>query len=121
MHKRSVTGDLIQEKFTDIHRYCTCCLSAKNAKDAKFAGSYRYVFVLLAFVAFSNFNPAEFYTNKAAWMIWQGRPAEQSVARLQALGLKSLVFKPAANTPDRGDFIAIMKRSIMELQKAFQP
>ena len=59
-------------------------------------------------------------TYKAEWMIWEGRPAEQSVARLQALGLKSLVFEPAANTPDQGDFMVVMKRNIMELQKAFQ-
>lgn len=58
--------------------------------------------------------------HKAGWMIWEGKPDEQSVERLRGLGVDSLVFDPRANTPDQGDFISVMKNNIMELQKAFQ-
>lgn len=59
-------------------------------------------------------------THPAEWMIWEGKPDEQSVTRLQTLGLNSLMFDPGANTPDEGDFISVMKNNIMELEKAFQ-
>lgn len=55
----------------------------------------------------------------AQWMVWEAEPDERSVERLQALGLRSLVFDPCANIPDEGDFISVMKQNIMELEKAF--
>jgi zinc transport system substrate-binding protein len=58
---------------------------------------------------------------QADWMIWEGTPDDQSVTRLKNLGLDSLVFDPCANTPGTGDFMAVMKRNIVQLEKAFQP
>jgi zinc transport system substrate-binding protein len=58
--------------------------------------------------------------HNAKWMIWEGQPDEQSLARLQAVGINSLIFKPCANVPEEGDFISIMKNNIMELKKAFR-
>ena len=58
-------------------------------------------------------------TYRAGWMIWEGRPDDQSVKRLQGMGVNSLVFDPCANTPDQGDFISVMNNNIIELEKAF--
>jgi len=58
--------------------------------------------------------------HNAKWMIWEDEPDEQSLARLQAVGINSLIFKPCANVPEAGDFISVMKNNIMELKKAFR-
>ena len=55
----------------------------------------------------------------AKWMIWEGSPAPESVAKLEAIGLKSLVFDPCGNAPDNGDFMSVMKANIEGLEKAF--
>ncbi|HCN27981.1 MAG TPA: zinc ABC transporter substrate-binding protein [Verrucomicrobiales bacterium] len=54
----------------------------------------------------------------AKWMIWEGDPATESVARLDELGLKSLVFDPCGNTPDEGDFLSVMRANVEALEKA---
>ena len=56
--------------------------------------------------------------HRAGWMIWEGKPAEKSVERLQSLGIGSLMYDPAANAPEDGDFISVMKNNIMELNSA---
>lgn len=58
--------------------------------------------------------------NNAKWMIWEGEPDQQSVAKLQAMGVSSLVFDPAANVPQQGDFISVMKNNISNIEKAFR-
>ncbi|MEA2116346.1 MAG: metal ABC transporter substrate-binding protein [Thermodesulfobacteriota bacterium] len=35
----------------------------------------------------------------AKWMIWEGEPTSESVQKLQAIGMQSLVFAPSANRP----------------------
>lgn len=55
----------------------------------------------------------------AKWMIWEGEPAKESVAKLDSIGLKSLVFDPCGNVPDSGDFITVMKANAEALEKAF--
>jgi zinc transport system substrate-binding protein len=55
----------------------------------------------------------------AKWMIWEGTPAPESVAKLEALGVKSLVFDPCGNMPDEGDLMNVMKANIDALEKAF--
>lgn len=59
-------------------------------------------------------------THSAGWMMWEGQPDKQSVARLDELDINSLVFSPCANTPEEGDFISVMKNNIREIEKAFQ-
>ena len=59
-------------------------------------------------------------THEAGWMIWEGQPDEQALARLQTLGISSLVFSPCANTPEEGDFISVMKNNIREIEKVFR-
>ena len=55
----------------------------------------------------------------AAWMLWEGDPLPDSVAKLEALGVKSLVFDPCGNTPEQGDFLSVMQQNVARLQQAF--
>ena len=58
-------------------------------------------------------------SHPAKWMIWEGEPVQASVDKLEATGIKSLVFDPCANVPDQGDFLGIMKQNVENLKKAF--
>jgi zinc transport system substrate-binding protein len=51
----------------------------------------------------------------AAWMIWEGDPAPASVAKLEARGLRSIVFDPCGNRPDAGDWLDVMRRNVENL------
>jgi zinc transport system substrate-binding protein len=55
----------------------------------------------------------------AKWMIWEGEPAQESVAKLEAIGVKSVTFDPCGNMPDKGDFLSVMKANVENLEKAF--
>jgi zinc transport system substrate-binding protein len=57
--------------------------------------------------------------HSAKWMLWEGEPAKESMAKLDAIGVKSLVFDPCGNVPDGGDFLSVMKGNIEALEKAF--
>ncbi len=49
-------------------------------------------------------------------MIWEGEPAAESVAKLEGLGVKSVVFAPCGNRPDSGeDFFTVMRANIDQL------
>jgi len=56
----------------------------------------------------------------AKWMIWEGKPLQESVERLQAIGLDSLVFDPCGNTPHQGDFLSVMRQNVDNLKLAFK-
>ena len=56
----------------------------------------------------------------ASWMIWEGEPNKESIQRLQAIGIDSLVFDPCGNTPDQGDFLSVMRQNLENLIQAFQ-
>jgi zinc transport system substrate-binding protein len=56
----------------------------------------------------------------AKWMIWEGKPMQGPVDRLQAIGVDSLVFDPCGNTPNQGDFLSVMRQNIDNLKPAFQ-
>ena len=56
----------------------------------------------------------------AKWMIWEGKPLPQSVAKLKEMGIESIVFDPCGNRPDRGDFISVMKSNVANLQRIFK-
>ncbi len=47
----------------------------------------------------------------ARWMIWEGEPAPETVAKLRALGVNSLVYEPCGNRPQNGDFLTVMHRN----------
>lgn len=58
--------------------------------------------------------------HRARWMIWEGTPAPESIEKLEAVGLKSVVFDPCGNVPENGDFMSVMKANLEALEKAFQ-
>ena len=55
----------------------------------------------------------------AKWMIWEGDPLPQSVAKLKEMGIESIVFDPCGNRPDSGDFISVMRQNVANLKKVF--
>lgn len=55
----------------------------------------------------------------AEWMIWEGEPIPESVARLQELGIESVVFDPAGNVPESGDFLTMMQANADNLSVVF--
>ncbi len=56
----------------------------------------------------------------ATWMIWEGEPVQASVDKLASAGIKSLVFDPCGNTPDKGDFLSVMRQNVKNLEAAFR-
>ncbi|HYF34514.1 MAG TPA: metal ABC transporter substrate-binding protein [Prosthecobacter sp.] len=57
--------------------------------------------------------------HSAKHMICEGEPAKESVTKLDALGIKSVVFDPCGNVPESGDFLTVMKANVEGLEKAF--
>jgi zinc transport system substrate-binding protein len=55
----------------------------------------------------------------ARWMVWEGEPMAETVERLLSMGVGSLVFDPCGNAPEKGDFLATMRRNVENLKKAF--
>jgi zinc transport system substrate-binding protein len=55
----------------------------------------------------------------AQWMVWEGDPMPEIVARLEELGVKSVVFEPCANVPDAGDYLSVMQANVRNLEQAF--
>ncbi len=58
--------------------------------------------------------------HKAKFMIWEGNPLPESVKKLETIGIKSIVFNPAGNIPEKGDFLEVMKANISELKKIYK-
>ena len=59
-------------------------------------------------------------THAATWMLWEDDPLPAAVEKLQALGVKSLVFDPCGNSPGQDDFLSVMQQNVARLQQAFQ-
>jgi zinc transport system substrate-binding protein len=55
----------------------------------------------------------------ARWMIWEGPPDVATRERLLELGVRSIVFDPASNAPESGDFMTVMSRNAARLETAF--
>ena len=53
----------------------------------------------------------------AKWMLWEGEPLPETTAKLEELGIKSVVFDPCGNRPDQSDFLEVMKANIANLEK----
>ena len=55
----------------------------------------------------------------ARFMIWEGQPLEESVERLEALGLGSVVLSPCGDVPLSGDYMSTMRANIAALDRVF--
>jgi len=56
----------------------------------------------------------------AKWMIWEGDPLPQSVAKLKEMGIESIVFDPCGNRPERGDLLSVMRQNVVNLKRIFK-
>jgi zinc transport system substrate-binding protein len=54
----------------------------------------------------------------AAFMVWEGEPLPAVAARLEDMGLASVVFDPAGNVPEASDFLAVMRDNARRLREA---
>lgn len=77
--------------------------------------------------------PGEFPTNEqweeleyglkghpARFMLWEGKPMEESVKRLESMGVASVVFAPCMNTAEEGDFMSVMRQNVRNLKKIYE-
>ena len=55
----------------------------------------------------------------AAWMIWEADPLPETVAKLEAVGMRSVVFDPGSNRPETGDFMDVMRANLQALRTVF--
>ncbi len=55
----------------------------------------------------------------AAWMIWEDEPLAETENRLEAIGIRSLVFRPCGNRPAGGSLVSVMLDNVMALERAF--
>ncbi len=55
----------------------------------------------------------------ARWIIWEAVPFQESVKRLESIGINSLVFDPCGNVPEKGDFVAIMRQNVENIRMIF--
>ena len=46
------------------------------------------------------------------WMIWESAPLPEIVSRLEASGVRSVVFNPAGNVPEEGNYLTQIHRNI---------
>ncbi len=52
----------------------------------------------------------------ARWMVWEGEPLAPVRARLEELGVTSIVFDPCGNAPESGDFVSAMGANVERLE-----
>ena len=50
-------------------------------------------------------------------MIWESAPLAETATRLRELGIEIAVFDPAANVPERGDLLSVMRQNAEELAR----
>ena len=53
----------------------------------------------------------------AKTMIWEDEPLPTVVQKLEEIGVRSVVFKPCANTPKEGDYFSVMQENLGSLPK----
>ena len=51
-------------------------------------------------------------------MIWEAAPGEETIRRLDSLGISSIVIPPCANTPEEGDWYSAMLESAAHMKRA---
>jgi zinc transport system substrate-binding protein len=56
----------------------------------------------------------------AKWMVWEAEPDQATAVKLKSMGVKSLVFDPCGNAPNRGDFLTVMQQNVRNLKSAFK-
>ena len=57
-------------------------------------------------------------SHPAKYLVWEGEPDQATVARLREIGVESVVFAPCGNTPETGDYLAVMRQNVSNLARA---
>ena len=57
--------------------------------------------------------------SSAKWMVWESEPNAENIARLQSMGVESLVFNPCGNRPVTGDFLSVMQQNLQALKRSY--
>jgi len=55
----------------------------------------------------------------AKWMIWEGDPLAQTVAKLAELGVDSVTFAPCSNVPAEGDYLGVQRKNLANLARVY--
>jgi zinc transport system substrate-binding protein len=50
-------------------------------------------------------------------MIWEAPPLQTTIEKLTQMGIDSLVFRPIANTPLKGDYFTTMEQNLLRLKE----
>lgn len=58
--------------------------------------------------------------HRAQWLLWEDTPLPESSARLEQMGVRSVVFSPCFNRPEQGDFLSVMRTNIRNLEPLFK-
>ena len=58
--------------------------------------------------------------HSASWMIWESEPNPKNIKRLHGMGVESIVFNPAGNRLEEGDFLSVMRQNVNNLQRVFK-
>lgn len=53
----------------------------------------------------------------AKWMLWEGEPLPEAAAKLEGIGVTSVVFNPCGSRPEQGDFLSAMKNNLTNLER----
>jgi zinc transport system substrate-binding protein len=56
----------------------------------------------------------------AKWVMWEDKPIQSSIDKLQSIGMSSFTFSPCGNVPEKGDFLSVMKANVESLKNAFK-
>lgn len=59
-------------------------------------------------------------SHPAKWMVWEDDPVPDTVAKLEDLGIGSVVFNPSGNDLETSDFLAAMRENAVELRRAYE-
>ena len=51
----------------------------------------------------------------ATLMLWEASPIDSVQEKLKLMGVESVVFDPAGNLPDQGDYFAVMNQNLLRL------
>lgn len=57
--------------------------------------------------------------HRVSWMLWEAPPRQESISRLEEMGVRSVVYSPCFNRPEQGDFLSVMQQNIDHLAVVF--
>jgi zinc transport system substrate-binding protein len=58
--------------------------------------------------------------HKAHWMLWEAQPTTEIAARLNTLGVQSVVYDPCGSRPGTGDFMTVMRANLDNMRQVFK-